>query len=140
MARPSIAAFAQSLRVQGPARLDSRPDEVMPGRMKQVARRRLGAAPAIRAQPTRSGLGAPAFARRLITLPVVPHDTAATQTRASPRSIAPVVYGSEGRASVETIGFIGLGSILNGAFEEWYRTAVQTGRPFMTRIGFIGVG
>src|SRR6266700_1459688 len=97
MARPSIAAFAQSLRVQGPARLDSRPDEVMPGRMKQVARRRQGAAPAIRAQPTRSGLGAPAFARRLITLPVVPHDTAATQTRASPRSIAPVVYGSEGR-------------------------------------------
>src|SRR6266481_2917992 len=111
MARPSMAAFAQSTHVQGTASLDSRPAEVMPGRMKQVARRRQGAAPAMRAQPTRSGLGAPSLARRLITLPVVPHDTAATQTRASPRSIAPVVYGSEGRVSVETIGFIGLGNM-----------------------------
>jgi hypothetical protein len=63
----------------------------------------------MRAQPTRRGLGAPSLARRLITLPVVPHDTAATQTRASPRSIAPVVYGREGRYRVAVARLI----------EEW---------------------
>ena len=67
---------------------------VGPERMTRSRARRQGAAPAMRAQPTRRGLGVPPLARRVITLPVVPQDTAATQTRASPRSIAPVVYGS----------------------------------------------
>jgi hypothetical protein len=59
---------------------------------------RQGAATAMRAQPTRRGLGVPSRASRVITDPVVPHDTAERQTRSSPRSIAAVVYGSAARA------------------------------------------
>src|SRR3970282_1866623 len=79
-----------------------------------------GRAGAMRAQPTRRGLGVPSLASRAITDPVVPQDTAARETRTSPRSIAPVVYGREAprsctrakrRMSVETIGFIGVGTM-----------------------------
>jgi hypothetical protein len=51
----------------------------------------------MRAQPTRRGLGVPSRASRVITDPVVPQDTAERETRSSPRSIAPVVYGSAAR-------------------------------------------
>src|SRR5262250_1081058 len=109
MAMPSMAAFTMSRGGQWTAR-------GFAGRASAVARRRQGAAPAMRAHPTRSGLGGPSRARRAITLPVVPHVTAARQTRASPSSIASVVYGSGGVPSV-------IGRAVSGI----YRMAVARG-------------
>src|SRR3972149_4373759 len=110
MAAPRSATFARSRGCHSPRAGTA-------GLANASARRRQGAAPAMRAQPTRRGLGAASLASRAITDPVVPQDAAARKTRTSPRSIAPVVYGS-----------------------GVHRTQVQTGRLQMTRIGFIGVG
>src|SRR6266508_4142741 len=117
MAAPRSVVFAQSRRCQSAG---ARAEDGE----KAIARRRQGAATAIRAQPTRRGLGVVSLASRVITDPVVPQDTAARQTRTRPRSIAPVVYESEAP---------------EGDHGD-HRTQVQTGRSYMTRIGFIGVG
>src|SRR5438874_388136 len=88
MAAPRSAAFVQS---RGRQLRGARAGDFA----KAIARRRQDAATAMRAQPTRRGLGVPSLARRVITDPVVPHDTAARQTRTRPTSIAPLVYGSD---------------------------------------------
>src|SRR5436309_2737711 len=52
------------------------------GRRTAVARRRHGAAPAMRTQPTRKGLEVPSRARSVIAEPVVPHEHAASAAEA----------------------------------------------------------
>src|SRR3990172_10472003 len=97
MAAPRSAAFAQSRRRHSP-RAEAA------GGTSAIARRRQGAAPAMRAQPTRSGLGVPSLASRAITEPVVPHDTAARQTRTRPSDIGTVVYETAGIEQRSTPG------------------------------------